>query len=176
MATNDNHLQEKQQGEQLLDYLRHNHQHIVDGEEEQKQIIIFRLVDTLFGIYGCDAREVLTVGTITAVPGSPDFIVGIISVRGDVESIIDLNRFLHLPPERNLQKWRVIIVETREARSGIRVAAVEDVMDVPVSAIRESLSTLGENIGSFAIGEILYKGKVVTLLDVGRIFSKILAG
>lgn len=166
---------EKPKSEQLLDHLQHRQQQIVDVEEAQVQIIIFRLADALFGIYGSTAKAVLTVEKVTAVPGSPDFIVGIISVRGDIESIIDLNRFLRLPPEQNMHKWRVIIAQDNEIRSGIRVAAIEDVVDVPLSAIRPTIATLGDNIKNFAVGETLFKSKVVTLLDVGKIFVAIAA-
>lgn len=169
---------EKPKSEEILESIRHNKEadQIVDVEEERVQIIIFKLMDALFCIYGSDAKEVLEVEKITAVPGSPDFIVGIINVRGDVESVIDLNRFLQLPPERESAKVRVIIAQNGAMRSGIRVAAIEDVVEVTKSSVRSAISTLGENIRHYVIGETLYNGKNVTVLDVDRIFEKIVAG
>ncbi|MDO8463683.1 MAG: chemotaxis protein CheW [Gallionella sp.] len=168
---------EKPKSEEILEYIRHKNgkNQIVDVEEERVQIIIFRLMDALFGIYGNDVKEVLEVGKITAIPGSPDFIVGIVNVRGDVESVIDLNRFLQLPPERELTKVRVIIAQNGGMRSGIRVAAIEDVVEIPKSSVRSTISTLGENIRHYVIGETLHNGKNVIVLDVGRIFEKIVA-
>lgn len=167
----------KPKSEEILDYIRHKkgEDQIVDVEEERTQIIIFHLMDALFGIYGSDAKEVLVVDKITAVPGSPDYIVGIVNVRGDVESVIDLNRFLHLPPERESVRARVIIAQNGDMRSGIRVAAIEDVVEIAKSAVRPAITTLGENIRHFVVGETLYNGKSVTMLDVGRIFEKIVA-
>lgn len=178
MTEQEARAQEKPKSEEILDYIRQNkgEDQIVDVEEERVQIIIFRLMDALFGIYGSDAKEVLEVAKITAVPGSPDFILGIVNVRGDVESVIDLNRFLQLPPERESGKVRVIIAQNGGMRSGIRVAAIEDVVDIPASSVCSAISTLGENIRHYVVGETQYHGKNVTVLDVDRIFEKIVAG
>ena len=169
---------EKPKSEDILDHIRHkkSKDRIVDVEEERILIIIFRLADAFFGIYGSDAKEVLEVKKITAVPGSPDFIVGIVNVRGDVESVIDLNRFLQLPPEQESAKVMVIIAQNGGVRSGMRVATIEDVVEIPKSSVRSAISTLGENIRHYVIGEMLHNGKNVTVLDVGRIFEKIAAG
>lgn len=168
---------EKPKSEDILEYIRHKNGKgkIVDVEEERVLVVIFRLTDTLFGIYGSNAKEVLEVKKITAVPGSPDFIVGIVNVRGDVEPVIDLNRFLQLPPERESAKAMVIIAQNGGMRSGIRVAAIEDVVEIPKSSVKPAISTLGENIRHYVIGEMLHNGKNVTLLDLGRIFEKIAA-
>ena len=168
----------KPKSEDILEHIRHKKgkDQIVDVEEERVQIVIFRLVGSLFGIYGSDAKEVLEVEKITVVPGSPDFIVGIVNVRGDVESVIDLNRFLQLPPERESAKVRIIVAQNGGVRSGIRVAAIEDVVEIPKSSVRAMISTLGENIRHYVTGETLHNGKNVTVLDMGRIFEKIAAG
>lgn len=168
---------DRSRSDDILDYLRHKNDadQIVDVEEERIQVVVFRLNDTLFAIYGSDAKEVLEVEKITAVPGSPDFILGIVNVRGDVESVIDLSRFLHLPPERESEKLRIIIAQNGEVRSGIRVTAIEDVVDIPKSAVGPAISTLSESIREHVVGETMYRGRSVTVLDVGRIFEKIAA-
>lgn len=168
---------DRSRSDDILDYLRHKNDaaQIVDVEEERIQVVIFRLNDTLFAIYGSDAKEVLEVEKITVVPGSPDFILGIVNVRGDVESVIDLSRFLHLPPERESEKLRIIIAQNGEVRSGIRVSAIEDVVDIPKSALGPAISTLSESMREHVAGETEYRGRSVTVLDVGRIFEKIAA-
>ncbi|MDD2914369.1 MAG: chemotaxis protein CheW [Gallionella sp.] len=178
MGEYDDRVQVKPKSEEILDAFRQRNSdcQIIDVEEELVQIIIFQLHDTLFGIYGSDAKEVLEVEKITVVPGSPGFILGIVNVRGDVESVIDLNRFLQLPPERESVKARLIIAQNGEMRSGIRVAAIRDVVDIPKSSVRPAISTLGENIRHYVIGETLYNGQHVTMLDMDRIFSKIVDG
>ena len=177
MTERETRALEKPKSEDILEYIRHKNgkDRVVDVEEEQVLIIIFRLADALFGIYGSDAKEVLEVKKITAVPGSPDFIVGIVNVRGDVEPVIDLCRFLQLPFERESDKVMVIIAQSGAMRSGIRVAAIEDVVEIPKSSVRPAISTLGENLRHYVTGEMLHNGKNVTVLDTGRIFEKIAA-
>jgi len=67
---------------------------------------------------------------------------------------------------------RIIIAEKRSLRSGIMVGTVEDVMDVPERSIKKAISTLSGDVEYFVVGETEYKGKNVTLLDVGKIFEK----
>lgn len=177
MTENEERGPEKSKSEEVLDYLKQKKSghRIVDVEEEQVQVIIFQLMGELFGIYSSDAKEVLEVEKITPVPGCPEFIAGIVNVRGDVESVIDLNRFFQLPSEAETSKTKVVIAQNREICSGIRVASIEDVLEIPKSSVRQPLNTLGENIRPYVLGETLYLGKNVTMLDMGRIFEKIMA-
>ena len=110
---------------------------------------------------------------INFVPGSPEYILGIANVRGDIESVMNINGFLGFPPQPESKENRVIITSAQGIRTGILVGSVEDVLDVPESSIQSPLATLHENIKPFVIGEIIYKNHNVTLLNVDRIFEKI---
>lgn len=177
MTESEEQAQGKPKSEEILDFLKHrkSEQHIVDVEEEQVQVILFHLMGELFGIYGSDAKEVLEVEKITPVPGCPEFIAGIVNVRGDIESVIDLNRFFQFAPEGGGGKARVVIAKGGGIQSGIRVSAIEDVLEIPRNSVRPALTTLGENIRPYVLGETLYRNRTVTMLDVGQIFDKLMA-
>jgi len=107
------------------------------------------------------------------VPGCPDSIIGIINVRGDIESVINLHKMLGIPESRMNRKTRIMIAAEKEIRSGILADSVEDVLSVPVSSVSQPISTLDKSVKEFAVGgETLYNGKYVTLLDIGKIFAK----
>ncbi|MBI5179669.1 MAG: purine-binding chemotaxis protein CheW [Nitrospinae bacterium] len=148
---------------------------IVDVEEEKTQIIVFTIGGGVYAIPGSDAKEVLEPGKITRIPGCPEYLLGVINVRGDVESVIDLARFLGLPQGKETAKKQVIIAEKNGVRSGLVVGSVEDVVDVPVRAIQPSLSTLDERIKHYVSGETEHGGKSVTMLDVGKMFERLAA-
>jgi purine-binding chemotaxis protein CheW len=145
----------------------------VDIEEEKVKLVIFLLLDDYYAFYGKDIKEILPQKNIFYVPGSPDFITGVINVRGDIESVININKFLGLPYSRITQKSRIAIAVKGDMRSGILLDAVEDVIDVPRSSIKQPLSTLEDSRKDFIAGELFYNNRNITVLDVGKIFGRI---
>lgn len=152
---------------------RKSQQEIVDVDEERVKLVVFKLLDGFYAFYGVDVKEILPVGKIQYVPGSPTFILGVINVRGDIESVLDTNSFLGLPDQTQSNQNRIIIAAKDGMRSGLMAGSVEDVLDIPVSAVKKPISTLNDNIKNFVAGETDYNGNNVTLLDVGKIFKKV---
>lgn len=146
---------------------------VVDVEEEKAKLVIFSLLDDCFAFYGSDIKEILPPQTIYFVPGAPDFIMGVINNRGDVESVININRFLGFPDSEMGSQSRIALAEGAGIRSGILVDSILDVMDVPISSIGPPLSTLDEGKKEFVTGEMAYANKNVTVLSVGKIFEKV---
>ncbi|MBI4691592.1 MAG: purine-binding chemotaxis protein CheW [Nitrospirae bacterium] len=165
---------EKNKTDILIEELkkRRGGEKIVDVEEEQVKIVVFSLLNDNYAFYGNDIKEILPLTKIFYVPGAPDYILGIINVRGDIESVININKFFGFPDSKNTRKSRIAMAEKDGIRSGILVESIEDVFDVPVSSIKPPLSTLDKAIKEFVTGEMIYKNKNVTFLDVGRIFAK----
>lgn len=165
---------EENKADLLLEELkkRKGGEKIVDVEEEQVKIVVFSLLNDNYAFYGSDIKEILSLTKIFYVPSAPDYILGIINVRGDIESVIDINKFLGLPDFKNTPKSRIAMAEKNGIRSGILIESIEDVIDIPVSSIKQPLSTLDKTVREFVAGELIYKNKNVTLLDVGRIFAR----
>lgn len=151
---------------------RKDQKEIVDVEEEKVKLVVFSLLDDYYAFPGEDVKEILPVGKITYVPGSPDFILGIINVRGDIESVLDIHKLMGLPHRETDEIGRIAIAETEGLRSGILVDSVLDVIDVPKSSIQPPLSTLSKSLKEFVAGETTYKNKNTILINVGKIFKK----
>ena len=146
---------------------------IVNVEEKQVKVVIFSLRGEFYAFYGEYIKEILPLMTIHYVPGSPDFIPGVINVRGEIESVININRFLGLPDAPNPPGSRIALAVADGIRSGILVDSIEEVLDIPASLVKPPLDTLSKSIKEFVTGEFIHKEKLVTILDVGKIFGKI---
>ncbi len=146
---------------------------IVDVTEEKTKLVIFSLLDDYYAIRGNEIKEIILVDKITFVPGSPDYILGIVNVRGDIESVLNLNKLLGLPDSKIDKSSRIIIASTVDMRSGILVDSVVDVIDVPKRAITPPISTLGESLKNFVVGEVVYGDRSITHLDIIKIFESI---
>ncbi len=142
-------------------------------DEEMVKIVIFTLCGKLYAFYGSYVKSILPYDPVTPVPGCPNYISGIINVRGDIESVINIHSFMGLTDDEPTEKTRIVIAKTSDVRSGVLVNSVEDVVDIPVSAIAPPVSTLDDRIREFIAGELFYREESVTLLDIKKMFQKV---
>lgn len=166
---------EKRKSNLILEEImrRKEKERTVDVEEKKVKVVIFSLHQEFYAFYGEHIKEILPLMTIYYVPGFPDFIAGVINNRGEIESVVTINRFLDLSDSQRGHNCRIALAEKDGIRSGILVDSIEDVLDTPVSGIRPPLDTLATSIKEFVTGEFIHRGKPVTILDIGKIFGKI---
>ena len=163
-------------GERLLGEvksLRHAGEDPAPAEEPVK-IVLVRAGAGRYAFLGRDIQEILSGNEIFWVPGLPDFLPGLIHVRGEIESVIDIQRLLGLPREAAGSSGRLIVMAVRQDfRSGILVDEVEDVVDLPRSAIQPPLITLEESVRDLVAGEIRLGECLIPLLDLERLQARV---
>ncbi len=165
---------EQLKSELILDELkkRKRTKEVIDIEEERVKVVIFTCGVNLYAFYGSDIREILPSCEISWVPSLPDYLPGLINVRGDIESVIDLRHFLG--EEKDDRGKRLIAMAVRgDFHSGVMIESIEDVVDVPLSTIHPPLATLNGTARDLVIGEIEYGGKTISLLDIGKLAALI---
>lgn len=161
---------EKLKSDLILDELkrRQRTKEVVDVEEERVKVVIFRCGVNQFAFYGRDIREILPPCDISWVPSLPDYLPGLINVRGDIESVIDLRHFLG--EEKGIESKRLIAMAVHgDFHSGVMIKSIEDVVDIPLSTIHPPLGTLNGAARDLVVGEIEYGGETISLLDVGKL-------
>ncbi|MBF0107717.1 MAG: purine-binding chemotaxis protein CheW [Magnetococcales bacterium] len=140
------------------------------------QFLTFQLGAETFAIPIANVREVLKMPDMTAIPGSPEFLRGVINVRGNVVPVVDLKRKFGQPATVGSRKTRVIIVEStiREKNMvlGALADSVEEVLDLPQSQV-EPAPQVGIDLKTEYIRGIgKLENRFVILLDVHRVFSE----
>ena len=146
---------------------------IVDVDEKNIKLVIFSLVGDYYAFPGEDIKEILPWEQSTYVPGSPDVILGIINVRGEIESVFNIHKFLGFSDAEHTPSSRIVIANTKSIRSGVLVDSVEDVADVPESTIKPPVATLHQSIKDFVVGETIHNNRNVTLLNVEKILANL---
>jgi purine-binding chemotaxis protein CheW len=144
---------------------------IKDVDEPVEKVVIFSLSGDFYGLPGREVLEILPVEEIHPVPGTPACIPGLITVRGDVESVLDLRAVLGLPAGEE-RGWLILLACSGSIRSGVLIDTVEDVADVPRSAILPAPSTLGGDVREYVTGRLDRGDRNVVLLDLGKIFAR----
>ena len=153
--------------------MRKNRQKIeLTGDEEQ--LVSFLLGKETFGVKVTQVREIGKVQDITKVPRMPDFIEGVMNLRGQITTVIDLKKRFAIAEDANgrTAQSRIIVAEIGDTQLGIIVDAVEDVMRVPRQSISPPPRTLSTGMDtSFLTGICKLPNKLIMLLDLNKIIG-----
>lgn len=143
--------------------------------EEERQLVTFFLGEEEFALPIDSVREIIRAGRITSVPKMPDFVKGILNLRGSIVPIIDLRRkFGYQDQETEAdEQVRVLICEWNSSVLGLMVDGVKEVAKIGVSSIEDAPEVLvKEGLHSFVAGIAKFSSeRNVMLLDPGRVLS-----
>lgn len=145
---------------------------VVDVEEAQVKIVVFTCGTERYAFYGRDIREILPPREIAWMPELPSYLPGLINVRGDIESVIDIRCFLG-QEKTDLSQCLVAMAVRDDFRSGILVDTIDDVIDIPSSVVKPPLSTLAGAARDLVTGEIELAGNQVSLIGIERLATHI---
>ena len=138
------------------------------GQQGCIEIVVFRLAHETYGIETAFVREVYPLRDMTILPGTPSFVKGIINVRGQIVSVIDLKTFFNLPERGIGELNKVIILCNDRMEFGILADIVEGTQSV---ALKEIMAAPPGVIG---IGKKYLKGVTkehIILLEADSILN-----
>ncbi len=133
--------------------------------------LTFVLSDEEYGIEILKVREIIGLMDITSVPQTPDYMKGVINLRGKVIPVIDLRLKFSMPEQEHTQETCTIVVEVGNTLIGIIVDSVSEVSDIGSEEIQET-PNLGQNIDTnfiMCMGKL--KEKLIILLDIDKVLS-----
>ena len=107
-------------------------------QDDLLQLSLFYLDDTLCGININQVQEINEDLTITKVPLSPDYVMGIMNLRGQIITVINLAMKIGLSPSTITPVSRVVIVSSNGEYIGLLVDKIADVITIPKNKIAES--------------------------------------
>jgi len=129
------------------------------------QVVVFRINNEQFAIETNRVQTINDSVQVTKVPMAPSYIKGLINLRGNVISLLDINLLLDIP-KNDRSEENIIIVERDEELIGISVDQVDEVIDVD-----ENLLEKPEDSGKDYIqGVINFQDRIVTLINIDKLF------
>ena len=140
------------------------------------QYLTFKIGDEVFALEVSQVREVLDMSRITRVPRAPDFMRGVINVRGSVVPVVDLRLKFALESIPYTERTCIIVVEIdSEAGNtvliGIVVDAVSEVLNIREEEI-ENTPTFGTKLNTdYILGMAKMEGGVKILLNIDQVLS-----
>ncbi|MFQ5965184.1 MAG: chemotaxis protein CheW [Candidatus Scalinduaceae bacterium] len=143
---------------------------------DEGKFLTFVLSKEEYGIEILKVREIIGLMDITTVPQTPDYMKGIINLRGKVIPVIDLRLKFSMPEEEQTQETCVIVVEVgaysnTPQQIGIIVDNVSEVLNIKGEEIEEAPHFGQEIDTSFIMGLGKAKEKIIILLDIEKVLS-----
>jgi len=143
-----------------------------DQKDQEIQWVTFRLDKEIYGIEVMQVQEVLRVTEITPVPGAPDYILGIINLRGNVVTVLDTRKRFGLPPKEIEDPSRIVIIESADQVVGMLVDSVAEVVYLRYSEIESSPNVGNEESSRFIQGVHSRNDSLLILVDVNKLLTE----
>jgi purine-binding chemotaxis protein CheW len=144
--------------------------------EESTQMISFTIGSERFGVPILVVQEIIMMSNITEIPNSPDFVEGVINLRGNIIPVLDLRKRLRLRnyplPEGQKSGTRILVVEIEGNVTGFIVDSVAKVITVPASKISPPPDIIVAGVQSaYLSGVVHLEESILIVLDFKKILS-----
>lgn len=140
-------------------------------EDPILQWVIFRLENESYGINVMQVQEVLRYTEVAPVPGAPEYVLGIINLRGNVVTVIDTRLRFALETAETTDQTRIVIIEAENQVIGILVDAVAEVVYLRQSEIETTPNVGNEESAKFIQGVCHKNDELLILVDLEKLMS-----
>jgi len=136
-----------------------------------EKYLVFQIGNETYGVPLLQVQEIRTYTPATRVPNAPDYVLGVINLRGNIIAVIDARTRFGLPPLPDEESTVVVVAQVNDKTFGLRLDSVSDVMDIPIEQIQPTPPIASEATQRFLNGVVQVGERVVILLNLREIFD-----
>jgi len=137
----------------------------------ETHVVGFRVGRETYGVPITSLHEIVRVPEITAVPDAPDYLEGVINLRGKIVSVVDLRKRFGQPSAGFDRRSRILVVEHRGRLAGMIVDSASEVLKIPDSEIEAAPAMMREGGLDCVTGLGKHKGRLIILLDISKVLG-----
>ena len=134
-------------------------------------IVGFQVGRETYGVPITSLHEIVRVPEITAVPDAPDYLEGVINLRGKIVSVIDLRKRFGEQNASASRRNRILVVEHKGRLSGLIVDSASEVLKIPASEIEPPPALFQDGGLNCVTGLGKMKGRLIVLLDMNKLLD-----
>ena len=142
------------------------------AQTDEVELLTFHVGGHEYSVDIMSVREIRGWTHATSLPHAPDYVRGVINLRGMVLPVLDLSRRLGLedtgPDERNV----IIVVDSGGRTVGLRVDAVSDILTVPIAELQPPPNLASTDAACFVRALTLIEGRMVRVLDLSSVMPE----
>ncbi len=136
------------------------------SQSDMRELVAFKVAGQAFCVDIMSVREIRGWTPATLLPHAPDYVLGVINLRGAVVPIIDLAARLGLGPMQPSPRHVIIIAVIEGQTAGLLVDAVSDILGVPVALIQPTPNVASDVARAFVEGVIAADDRMLRLIDL----------
>ncbi|MBF8267297.1 MAG: CheW [Dehalococcoidia bacterium] len=141
--------------------------------ETERQLVVFSLGAEAYGVPIGAVREIIRMQEITRVPRSPDFVEGVVNLRGKVIPVVDLRKRLGIVGAGRSEENRIVVVDGGAEDIGMIVDTVTEVLRVPAVSVEPLSAVVSSSDTDYALGIAKLETRLIILLDLRRALSEV---
>jgi len=135
------------------------------------QLVTFHIADDEFGVDILKVQEIIRTMEITRVPRAPEFVEGVINLRGKVIPILSLRRRFGIEPREFDSQTRIIVVEIAGMIVGFVVDGVSEVLRIGADTVEDPPAVVSGVDSEYISGVGKLEDRLLILLDLNRLLS-----
>lgn len=143
----------------------------VEAGQTEKQLVVFDLATEAYGVDIGAVREIIRMQDITKVPRCPEFVEGIINLRGSVIPVVDLRKRFSLTVSEQSKDNRIVVVDIVGRDIGVIVDAVNEVLRIQGDSVAPPSSVITTTDSAYLLGIAKLESRLIILLDLEKVLS-----
>lgn len=140
-------------------------------DKKTLRVLSFKLGDENYCIDIKEIKEVVRISLITKVPNTPDFIAGIINLRGEILSVIKLGYFMGVGNKEITKESMVIVSDVKGPSIGVLADKISEAIDIEEEAVQPPLETVKKELASLTKGQVQIGSDIFVILDLSKILG-----
>jgi purine-binding chemotaxis protein CheW len=148
---------------------------IADRVESSERFCTFSVADLFFGIDVLRVQEVLRFQPLTRVPKAPEVIQGLMNLRGQIVTAIDMRGLLHLPARGQAENPMNVVIRTESGAVSLLVDDIGDVLDLEDAAYEPPPANLDATTRKLIRGIFKLEQRLLLILDPEQIVEAAVA-
>ncbi len=166
---------------QSLDILQRRAESLAQVDETEATVemlafLLFRLGEEWYAVRIADVREIHNDFVMTPIPRVPDFILGVINVRGEIVSVTDIAVLMGITSDgthRGQELPSAIIVRLERCVSALVVDEIGDIIEVRRDSVEPPLSSLDRSQTEFMGGSVYVDGRLIGIVNLDKVLEPI---
>ncbi|MCX9025303.1 MAG: chemotaxis protein CheW [Candidatus Methanoperedens sp.] len=140
---------------------------------DELQLVVFNIGKEEFGVEITKVQEIIRMTSITGIPQAPDYIRGIINLRGRIIVVLNLNVIMGMESKEQNENTRIIVANIDETVMGFIVDSVSEVIRLPEKNVEPAPAVIANKIGTeYVMGVGKMEDRLLILLDLDRMLGK----
>lgn len=148
-----------------------------ETSHETESLLLFRLGEEWYAFPIDGVREIYNEYTVTRIPRVPEFILGVVNVRGEIVSVTDLGTLIRVPSRTQLdissELPSAIIISKHGCVTAVVVDEIGDILDVPRASIEPALSTLNKSQAEYVSGSVYVDDRLIGIVNLEKVLEPI---